>query len=76
MCVYIIARREKDNKNNKPIDRVSVAHLKGTEQKVNLEHENRTSDGFVFFVDPASHYHGAAGSEKEIKKNGREGIFF
>jgi hypothetical protein len=46
-----------------------------TEQKVYLlETENRTSDGFGFLVDPASHYHGAAGSEKEIKKNGREGF--
>jgi hypothetical protein len=32
----------------------------------------RPHNGFVFFVDPASHYHGAAGSEEEIRKNGRE----
>ena len=37
--------------------------------------ENRGSERFVFFADSASHYHGAAGSEKEIRKNGREGIF-
>ena len=54
----------------------NLLKMKGFQQKRDLEIENRTSDGFVFFVDPASHYHGAAGSEKEIKKNGREGILF
>jgi hypothetical protein len=42
-----------------------------------LETENQTSAAFFrIFVNPASHYHGAAGREKEIIKNGREGIFF
>ena len=44
------------------------------EQKVDFEIQDSSnwfskntfqiSDGFGFFVDPASHYHGAAGSEK------------
>jgi hypothetical protein len=50
----------------------------GIQDRSNLFSKNtlQTSDGSGFFVDPAFHYHGAAGREKEIRKNGREGIFF
>ena len=50
--------------------------MKIFQQKRDFDDENRTSDGFVFFVDPASHYHGAAGVKKKFKKTAGKVYFF
>jgi hypothetical protein len=61
-------------------------YVKDFEQKVDFEIQDSSnwfskntfqiSDGFVFCVDPASHYHGAAGREKEIRKTAGKQYFW